>query len=186
MEAFQVLHTTTTQLEILPLLGKFEVSVIAVSDGTLIRMVLKVHTVGKLCEALHTHIHIWLRFAINILCIVLRYSNVASGTCLTLTSILIDMIAEGTQSLTSLSSVNTYVSQHPIGALDACIMTFYFDILWVVNVQQFTAFLVNGGAVGRKCKFNGASYSPVRIHTFRIICGFCLTNFSKLAMQNGT
>ena len=138
MEAFQVLHTTTTQLEILPLLGKFEVSVIVVSDGTLVRMVLKVHTVGKPCEALHTHthIHIWLRFAINILCIVLRYSNVASGTCLTLTSILIDIIAEGTQSLTSLSSVNTYVSQHPIDALDACIMTFYFGILWVVNVQQ--------------------------------------------------
>ena len=59
MEAFQVLHTTTTQLEILPLLGMFEVSVIVVSDGTLVRMVLKVLTVGKLCEALlsYTHTH---------------------------------------------------------------------------------------------------------------------------------
>ena len=36
VEAFQLLHPTATQLQILPLLRQFEVSVIVVSDGTLI------------------------------------------------------------------------------------------------------------------------------------------------------
>ena len=134
----------------------------------------------------HTHIHIWLRFAINILCIVLRYSNVASGTCLTLTSILIDIIAEGTQSLTSLSSVNTYVSQHPIDALDACTMTFYFGILWVVNVQQIHYLPVNGGAVGEYTSLTGTSYKPCENPHLQNNLWVLPDKLLKLAMQNGT